>query len=174
MSGFGWIAVDRFDLQRADATLSPLDVIAYLAKILRLDEFSIWPGMAIEILNLDNLPFLRQGIAVGHSHRAHESLPIFIQEIHSDGAMSVIRLLFGLGADDEGCGHDNLALEVLSRAATRAGSVPVLANEALGMIQGTEETAERVKKIELPEAAICVEKCRKLLGGTDCGYQSVT
>src|SRR4029077_5298984 len=72
-------------------------------------------------------------VAVGHSHRAHEARLLAVQKIHADGAMAVVRLLVGLGANDEGCCGDKLTLEMLSRSASRIGSVPVLANEALGI-----------------------------------------
>src|SRR5882762_2086281 len=117
----------------ADTAFGDFDVIAYLAEILCLNELTVRSGMAVEILNLNNLPFLRWPIAVGHSHRSHESLPIFIQEIRGNGAMSVIRFLLGLGANDEGCRDDELTFEVLSRSSARVYGVAILAYESFGV-----------------------------------------
>src|SRR5215475_1161673 len=64
---------------------------------------------------------------------SHESLPIFIQEIHGDGAVSVIRLLLGFGADDEGCGDDEFAFEMLSCSSARVHGVAVLADKPFGV-----------------------------------------
>src|SRR5437660_12487709 len=89
--------------------------------------------MAVEILNLNNLPFLRQSIAVGHSHCPHESLPSVVQEKHGDGAVSVIRLLLELGANDEGCRYDELAFEMLSCSSARVYCVAVLAYKPFGV-----------------------------------------
>jgi hypothetical protein len=46
--------------------------------------------MAVEVTHFHNLLDARKGIAVGHSHRTHESRTISVQEIRRDGAMSVI------------------------------------------------------------------------------------
>src|SRR5258708_24612448 len=89
--------------------------------------------MAVEILNLNNLSVLRKPIAVGHSYCPHESLLSVIQEIHGDGAVSVIRLLLGLGANDEGCCDDELTFEVLSRSSARVCGVAILAYESFGV-----------------------------------------
>src|SRR5882762_5618544 len=117
----------------ADTAFGDFDVIAYLAEILCLNELTVRSGMAVEILNLNNLPFLRWPIAVGHSHCPHESPPSVIQEIHGDGAVSVIRLLLGLGANDEGCCDDELTFEVLSRSSGRVCGVAILAYESFGV-----------------------------------------
>src|SRR5882762_1489765 len=117
----------------ADTAFGDFDVIAYLAEILCLNELTVRSGMAVEILNLNNLPFLRWPIAVGHSHCPHESLPSVIQEIHGDGAVSVIRLLLGLGANDEGCRGDELTFEVLSRSSARVRGVAVLTDKSFGV-----------------------------------------
>src|SRR5712664_812334 len=47
--------------------------------------------------------------------------------------MAVVRLFVGLRANNEGCRSDKLTFEMLSRSASRIGSVPILANEALGI-----------------------------------------
>src|SRR2546430_5335434 len=57
LSGFAWVAVVSLDLELADATFGDFDVIAYLAEILCLNELTVRSGMAVEILNLNNLSF---------------------------------------------------------------------------------------------------------------------
>src|SRR5467141_3596906 len=47
--------------------------------------------------------------------------------------MSVIRLLLGLGANDEGCGDDELALVVLSGSSARIRGVAILADKPFGV-----------------------------------------
>src|SRR6266404_2234203 len=103
LSRFGRVIVIGFEFQLAYAAFGVLDVIAYLAEILRLDELSIGSGMAVEITHFHNLLHAREWITVGHSHRAHETRPIAVQEIHGDGAMAVTRLFVGFRADNEGC-----------------------------------------------------------------------
>ena len=55
LSRFGWITAVSLDLQLSDAAFGEVDVIAYLAEILCLDELSIGSGMAAEILHFHNL-----------------------------------------------------------------------------------------------------------------------
>src|ERR1700733_10507569 len=133
LSGFRRLAIVAFELQLVHRTLDAVNVIAHLPKILGLDELSVNSGMAVEIAHFDNLPLSRDTVAVGHSYRAHETLPGSVREIYRDGAMAVTRFFLGLRANDEGCGGDKLALVVLSRSPGRIGCVPVLANKAFGI-----------------------------------------
>jgi hypothetical protein len=98
-SGFGRVGVFRFPLQLAHRAFGELDVIAHLTKVFRLDEFSIGSGLGVA--DFDNLLHAGNWITVGHTYRPHETGSLAVQEIHGDGAMSVIHSFLWLGADDE-------------------------------------------------------------------------
>src|ERR1700687_4902165 len=108
LSGFDQLAILGFELQLAHRAFSELNVIAHFAEVFCLDELSIGSRMAVEVTHFHNLLHAREWIAVWHSHRAHETRPISIQEVHGNGAMAVVRLLVGLRANDEGCRSDKL------------------------------------------------------------------
>src|SRR6266852_10006477 len=86
--------------------------------------------MALEVSNLNDLPLSWKRVTFRYSHSAHEALAVFLQQIESDGAVSIGGLYRWLGADDEGRGRDKLAFEVLSCTSSRIRRVPVLANES--------------------------------------------
>ncbi len=85
------------------------------------------------ILDFHHLALFRERIAVGYSHRAHESPTIVVHEVHRDGTVSISGFFLRLCANDEGCRDDELALEVLSRSSARIRSVPVLAHKPFGI-----------------------------------------
>jgi hypothetical protein len=100
--GFRWFAIASFDLQLADAAIGDGNFIAHLAEVFRLDEFSFGSGVTVEVTHFHDLLHARERISVGHSYGAHETRPIVIQEIDSDGAVAVVRPLVGFRANDKG------------------------------------------------------------------------
>src|SRR5260370_28418851 len=100
--------------------------------MLRVDASSNGFGMALNVSNLNDLPLSWKCVTFRYSRSAHEPLAVFLQQIESDGAVSIGGLYRWLGADDEGRGRDKLAFEVLSCTSSRIRRVPVLANEPFG------------------------------------------
>ncbi len=77
-------------------------------QLLRFAANVLGSGMAVEVTHFRYLFHARERITVGYSHRAHETRPIPVQEIHGDGVVAVVRILVGLRANNEGCRGDKL------------------------------------------------------------------
>src|SRR5258708_4086806 len=70
--------------------------------------------MAVEVTHFHNLFHARERIAVGHSHSAHETRPIPIQEIHGNGRWLSSAFLSGFGPTMKDAVPTNLHLKCCS------------------------------------------------------------